>query len=294
MTAASSPGRKAAAALGRVGIWSSDLRYSPDAGGAIGELEAAGWPSIWVPGGIDDKVLADVGRLLSGSSKVTFATGILNIWKYEPKGIAAWWDGLAAEHRKRVVIGIGVSHGPFIGEAYKKPLETMRDYLVRLGDAGFPREHLCVAALGPKMLELSAELSAGAHPYLVPPEHTAAARKTLGPDALLAPEQGVVLETDPAKARDLARQAIGIYTKLPNYLNSWKRLGFSDEDISSLSDRFIDAIFAWGDPEAIKKRVQAHLDAGADHVCVQVITGPPGVNLPLAQAGWRALGPVLL
>ena len=294
MTAASSGGRKAAVALGRVGIWSTDLRYAPDAGAAVGELEAAGWPSLWVPGGFDDKVLADISRLLAGSRKVTWATGILNIWKYKPEEVAAWWRGVPADQRDRVVIGVGVSHGPLIGDAYGKPLQVMRDYLEGLAAAGFPREHLCVAALGPKMLELSAEFAAGAHPYLVTPEHTAGARKILGPDALLAPEQGVVVETDPAKARDLARQAVAIYTRLPNYLNSWKRLGFTDEDIASQSDRFIDAIFAWGDPDTIKKRVQAHLDAGADHVCVQVITGPPGVNLPAAQAGWRALAPVLL
>jgi len=293
MSVANHPGRQAAKALGRVGVWSSEIRADPNAGAAVRELEAAGWPSIWAPGGFDDKILGLFDNLLSETRTVLFASGILNIWRHEPEDVAAWWRGQSAERQGRVLIGVGISHAPLIGDSYGKPLETMRNYLTRLGAAGLPRERLCVAALGPKMLELCAELSAGAHPYLVPPEHTAIARKTMGADPLLAPEQGVILETDPAKAREIGRQGVALYTKLPNYVNSWRRLGFTDDDIANMSDRFIDSIFAWGDPAAIRRRVDAHLDAGADHVCLQVITGPPGGSSAPLDA-WRALAPAML
>jgi probable F420-dependent oxidoreductase len=292
----SSPGRTPAARLGRIGVWSGELRFAGAEAGvaAARELEAMGWPTAWIPGGLDDKVLDDVDGLLSATERLTIATGILNIWKYEPAEVGAWWRGQTPERQARVMIGVGVSHAPAIGEAYQRPVETMRNYVSRLLDEGVPRESLCVAALGPKMLELSAELTAGAHPYLVSPEHTAIARKTLGPDALLAPEQGVVLETDPVRARELARQALAIYLKLPNYVNSWRRLGFSEDDVTAPSDRLVDALFAWGDAEAIRQRVQAHFDAGADHVCLQVVSGPMRANLEPALAVWRALAPVLL
>lgn len=282
--------------LGRVGVWSGELRFAGAEAGvaAARELEAMGWPTAWVPGGIDAKVLNDVDRLLSATERLTIATGILNIWKYEPAEVAAWWRGQTPERQARVMLGVGVSHGPMIGDAYQRPVETVRGYVSRLLEAGVPRESLCIAALGPKMLELSAELTAGAHPYLVSPEHTATARKTLGPDALLAPEQGVILEADPVRARELARQALATYLKLPNYVNSWRRLGFTEEDVAGPSDRLVDALFAWGDVGAIRQRVQAHFDAGADHVCLQVVSGPMGANLQPALAVWRELAPVLL
>jgi probable F420-dependent oxidoreductase len=286
-----------AAGLGRVGVWSGEIRFAPpeDSLAGLQELEALGWSAAWVPGGLDDRVLADIDRMLSATQKITLATGILNIWKYAPADVAAWWAGQTPERRARLMIGVGVSHAPAIGEAYRKPLETMRDYLVRLLDGGMARERLCVAALGPKMLELSAELTAGAHPYLVTPEHTAGARKLIGPDALLAPEQGVVLESDPARARELARQALSIYLQLPNYVNSWRRLGFSAEDVSGGgSDRLVDALFAWGDATAIRDRVQAHFDAGADHVCIQVVSGPMGSSIGTTREVWRKLAPALL
>jgi len=282
--------------LGRIGVWSGEIRFAgPEAGVAAAKaLEDFGWSSLWMPGGFDDRVLADIDRMLSATRTMTFATGILNIWKYQPAQVADWWRSQAPERQARVLIGLGVSHAPVIGDAYKRPVETMRAYVQDLLDAGVPREHLCVAALGPKMLELSAELTAGAHPYLVPPEHTAIARKTLGPDALLAPEQGVVMESDPARARELARQALATYLALPNYLNSWRRLGFSEEDISGVSDRLVDALFAWGDVEAIRDRLQAHFDAGADHVCLQVITGPIRGDTGPVQAAWQELAAALL
>jgi probable F420-dependent oxidoreductase len=144
------------------------------------------------------------------------------------------------------------------------------------------------------MLELARDKTAGAHPYLVTPEHTAEARATLGPNALLAPEQGVVLETDPARARDMARTVIGHYAQLPNYANNWKRLGFTEEEITGGSDRLVDALFAWGSTEKIATRVNEHLAAGADHVCLQVITGAPSMNVGAARPAWRALAAALL
>jgi probable F420-dependent oxidoreductase len=283
--------RPAAARLGRFGVWSGEVRFSPpEASTALAqEVEALGWTAAWIPGGVDDRVLDDVDRLLSATKTMTLCTGILNIWKFEPERIAAWWAGQTAERQARVMLGLGVSHAPNIGEAYKQPVATMRRYVTSLLDAGVPRENLCLAALGPKMLELAAELTAGGHPYLVTPEHTAVARSHLGPDALLAPEQGVILETDPARAREIGRNAVANYLRLPNYLNSWRRLGFSEQDISTPSDRLIDALFAWGDVDAVRQRIQAHLDAGADHVCVQAVTGTMLGDVPRSRAIWREM-----
>jgi probable F420-dependent oxidoreductase len=292
-----SASQKPAARLGKFGVWSGELRFAgPEAGVAgVRELEALGYGAAWTPGGIDDKVLDDIDRLLSATKTITLATGILNIWKHRPEDVGAWWARQTPERQGRVMIGLGVSHGPIIGEAYaqQKPLELMRGYVQQLLDAGVPAGHLCVAALGPKMLELSAKMTAGAHPYLVTPEHTAEARKILGPDALLAPEQGVILETDPAKARELGRQALVNYLHMPNYLNSWRRLGFSEDDLEG-SDRLVDALFAWGDAEAIAGRVREHLDAGADHVCIQAIRGPMGADLPGVHETWRKVAAALL
>jgi probable F420-dependent oxidoreductase len=171
-----------------------------------------------------------------------------------------------------------------------EPLATTRAYLDGMEAAGIPKAHRCVAALGPKMLELARDRSAGAHPYLVTPEHTATARGVLGDDGLLAVEQGIVLDTDAERARAAARAALGIYATLPNYTNNWKRLGYTDEDVAGLSDRLVDALIAWGDVDAIAERVQAHRDAGADHVCVQLI-GAPGE--PMDRAAWARLAPAL-
>lgn len=282
--------------LGRLGIWAGELRFAgPEAGVAFAqELEGLGWSAAWMPGGVDDRILDDIARLLSATRTITFCTGILNLWKFTPEQVGAWWRSQTAEHQARVMIGVGVSHAPNIGEAYQRPIETMRAYLQRLRAEGLPADRLCVAALGPKMLEVAAELTAGAHPYLVPPEHTAMARKILGPDALLAPEQGVILETDPARARALGREALENYLRLPNYLNSWRRLGFSDDDFAGPSDRLVDALFAWGDVEAIRRRLQAHVDAGADHVCIQAVAGRMLSDVNRSQAIWRELSAALL
>lgn len=291
------PGPKPVAMrLGKVGIWSMELRFGDpiQATEAAAELDELGYGAIWIPGGIGGDVLGDVARLRGATRKAVIATGILNIWKHEPREVGDWWRGGAADFPERILLGLGVSHGPLIGDAYRRPLAAMRDYLARLSDEGLPSGNLCLAALGPKMLELARDRTAGAHPYLVTPEHSALAREALGPEALLAPEQGVILETDPARARALGREALTNYRQLPNYVNSWRRLGFSEEDIANAGDRLIDALFAWGTAEKIAERVNAHLAAGADHVCLQVISGQGGPDVGAVRPAWRELAAVLL
>lgn len=280
--------------IGRIGLWSLELRFGDagEAAEAIAELDELGFGSAFVPGGIGGDVLGDIGRLLGASERMLIGTGILNIWKHEPAEIGAWWAAQSQATRERTMLGLGVSHGPIIGEAYAKPLAAMTAYLDALAGQGVPSSALCLAALGPKMLELARDRTAGAHPYLVTPEHSATARAILGPDALLAPEQGVILETDPDKARALGRAATDHYRRLPNYVNSWKRLGFTDAEIESASDRLVDALFAWGPVEKIAERVDAHIAAGADHVCLQLITGA-GTSVAAARPGWRALAALI-
>jgi probable F420-dependent oxidoreductase len=197
---------------------------------------------------------------------------------------------LAEQSGGRFLLGIGVSHPPMVaglrGHHYGKPVATMRAYLTEMALAPYiapepPEKPLTIlAALGPRMLALSAELADGAHPYNVPPEHTAEARRILGPNKLLCPEVWVLLETDPEKARSAARQALAPYLKLDNYVNNWLRLGFGNDELAGGgSDRFVDANVAWGTEEAIRKRIQEHWDAGADHVCIQSIH-PDGTRRP--------------
>lgn len=282
--------------LGRVGIWSTSVRFAPgdESLKSAQLLEELGYRTVWVPGGIDDGVLASIDRLLDATSRIRFATGILNIWKHEPADVAAWFAGQSPERQARLMLGLGVSHGPLIGEAWAKPLTKMRAFLEELEAAGMPADHLCLAALGPKMLELSAQRTAGAHPYMVTAHHTALARQTLGPDALLAPELGVVLESDPAKAREIARGFVTHYARLPNYANNWRRDGFSDAEIESLDDRLIDALIAWGGVDAVKARLDEYFAAGADHVCLQAI-GPGGMmpDVEADRAAWRELATLL-
>lgn len=259
--------------LGETGVWSKRLRYAEpeEIAAAAGELEACGYGTLWIPdfGGL---VFEALDRLLVATSTVVVATGILNIWRHTPDEVVAWWDSLPEAHRGRVLVGLGVSHGPLIGEKWGRPVAVMNEFLDALDAGGFPSRHLAVAALAPKMLALAAHRSRGAHPYLVTPEHTTWARETVG-DAGLYVEQGVIYETDPDAARAMARAELETYYKLPNYVRCWKRLGFSDEEIASRSDRLVDGLFAWGDAEAIEARLEAHRRAGADHVCIQVIDG---------------------
>jgi probable F420-dependent oxidoreductase len=191
------------------------------------------------------------------------------------------------------MLGLGVSHGPLIGDAYAKPLAKMVEYLDQLEALRVPKERTCLAAIAPRMLDLARERTAGSHPYLMPPEHTAVARERLGPDALLAPELGVVLDSDSVTARATALAALSHYFRFPNYVNNWRRLGYSEEDVQG-SDRLVDAVIAWGDVKQIAGRVKAHLDAGADHVCLQVLRPAGGQPQPLPVAEWRELAGALL
>ncbi|MDR2857121.1 MAG: LLM class F420-dependent oxidoreductase [Novosphingobium sp.] len=281
--------------IGRIGIWSMELRFGDpgEIAEAAADLDGMGYGAIWFPGGIGGDVTGDFSRLLAATRRITIATGIINIWKHEPAEIAGWWKSLPDADKRRALLGLGISHGPLIGENWGRPIPVTRDYVERLTAAGVPADSQCLAALGPKMLELSRDLTAGAHPYLVTPEHSGIARRILGPGKLLAPEQGVILETDPGRARELGREALASYRQLPNYRNNWLRLGFSEDDIASASDRLIDGLFAWGNVERIAERVKAHLAAGADHVCLQAIH-PQGTSIAKARETWRTLAGALV
>jgi probable F420-dependent oxidoreductase len=281
--------------LGRVGIWSAELRYG-DPGqivDAAAELDDLGFGALWVPGGTGGDLLNDVSRLLSATRKATVATGILNIWMHDAHDVSVWWHKLSADHRGRFLLGLGVSHSAVVG-AYRNPLSAMKDYLTRLSNEGLSANDVCLAALGPKMLELARDRTAGAHPYLVTPEHTAVAREALGPVALLAPEQGVVPESNPTRAREFARPYVKGYGALANYANNWLRLGFTEEDIANTSDRLVDALFAWGGADRIAERVNAHLNAGADHVCLQVVGARTSPDVGAIRPAWRELAAALL
>jgi probable F420-dependent oxidoreductase len=280
------------------GVWAAPLRYGEPAAAAdaAAELEGLGYSAVWLPD-VGGDVFGSVENLLRATSSLTVATGILNLWMHAADEAASQHARLTSAHGRRFLMGIGVSHAPLIDSTtegrYAKPLAHMRAFLDGLDAAPIPVavEDRVLAALGPKMLDLAGERTAGTHPYLVTPEHTAVAREALGPDKLVAPEQAVVLETDPTSARAIARSHLAGYLGLPNYTNNWKRFGFTDDDIADGgSDRLVDAFVAWGGEDAIVDRVQAHRDAGADHVCVQVLTSDLW-ELPLVE--WRALAPAL-
>jgi probable F420-dependent oxidoreductase len=281
------------------GIWSAPLRYgdAPATAASAAELEALGYTALWLPD-VGGDLFASVANLLAATSTVTVATGILNVWMHEPGETAAQHAALVAAHGPRFLCGIGISHRPFIDlvkepGAYAKPVATMSAYLDGLDAAATPLavQDRVLAALGPKMLELARTRTAGTHPYLVTPELTARAREGIGPDGLVASEQAVVLETDRERARSIARLHLSTYLALPNYSNNWKRQGFTDDDLADGgSDRLVDALVVWGDEAAIAARVQEHRDAGADHVCIQVLTDDP---MGLSSEGWRALAPAL-
>jgi len=282
--------------LGRVGLWSMELRFGDpiEAAETASELDELGYGGLWFPGGVGGDVFGDLDRLLAATRRSIIATGIINIWKHEPAEVVGWWQQQPDAIRARALLGLGISHAPLIGDRYGKPVSTMRRYVEQLAELGVAPSSLCLAALGPKMLELSRDLTAGAHPYLVSPRHSATARQTLGPDALLAPEQGVVMTRDPDVARQAARTALLHYRQLPNYVNNWKRLGFSDQEIADESPVLLDALFAWGDVDAIARRVHEHLDAGADHVCLQIIAPDGGrTDAATLRSHCRALAAVL-
>jgi probable F420-dependent oxidoreductase len=246
------------------------------------EIEALGYGAIWA-GGSPAAELLWVDPILEATSTLKLATGIVNIWSAEPGPTAESFHRIEKAYPGRFLLGIGVGH-PEATQEYRKPIDAITDYLDKLDEYGVPKDSRVVAALAPKMLKLSADRSAGAHPYLTTPEHTAEARTVLGPDALLAPEHKVVLTTDAEKARATGRKALEIYLNLTNYLNSWKRTGFTDEDVAKPgSDRLVDAVVAYGTTDQIAARLKEHIAAGADHVPVQVLTGPDKLVPALAE-----------
>lgn len=283
--------------LSGVGIWSSQLRYGDPAvaADAAAELEELGYAAVWIPD-VGGPVFDAVDNLLQATQRIVVATGILNLWMHEPSEVAARYASLTATHGNRFLLGIGVSHAPLIDAGdpgrYRKPLAATRAYLDALDalDQPVPAEARVLAALGPKMLHLSATRAGGAHPYLVTPEHTATARAALGDGPLLLPEQTAILTTDADEARSIGTDWLRSYLQLPNYANNILRSGFTQEDVDTVSDRLFDAIIAWGDEEAILRRVAEHRAAGADHVCVQVLDTDPQA-FPRDQ--WRRLAAAL-
>lgn len=235
------------------------------------EIEALGYGAVWV-GGSPPAALSWVEPILQATTTLCVATGIVNIWSAPAQRVAESFHRIEAAYPGRFLLGIGVGHAEMISE-YRKPYNALVEYLDRLDDYGVPANRRVVAALGPLVLGLSARRSAGAHPYLTTPEHTARARELIGPSAFLAPEHKVVLTTDSARARTVGRQALDMYFNLANYRNNWKRLGFTDDEVSRPgSDRLVDAVVAYGTPDAIAARLNEHLLAGADHVPIQVLT----------------------
>jgi probable F420-dependent oxidoreductase len=287
--------------LGRVGVWSGApvLLPTSEVKSGLTEIEALGYGSLWYPEGTGREALGLGAFLLAWSNRIVVGAGIANIYARDPWAMATGEQTLAEAYPGRFILGLGVSHSPIVerrGHAYGPPVPTMRAYLDGMEQTRSaqprPAEPLIrvLAALGPKMLELSGARTDGAHPYFVPVEHTVRARAILGPGPLLVPEVAVVLEADPDEARRLGREYAERYLAMTNYRNSMLRLGFEPAELENGgSDRLVDAVVAWGDLDAIAARVSAHLEAGADHVLVQPL---PSGTFRLDQL--RTLAPVLL
>ena len=278
--------------LGRIGIWSSAIWTTrEEAQRAVVELERLGYGALWFPN--RDTIFDRARDLLGATNRIVVATGIANIWTHSPEQTAAAHQALTQAHPGRFLLGLGVSHAHLVDQAeagrYRKPVERMLSYLDALDAAPtpVPPDERILAALGPRMLEIARTRSAGAHPYLVTVEHTRQARAALGQGPLLAPEQAVVVETDAAEARRIARIHLARYLNAPNYANNWLRLGFTTDDIANGgSDRLVDALVVWGDLDTIRARIADHFTAGADHVCIQALTADPDA---IPYDAWRDL-----
>src|SRR5271168_5326665 len=264
--------------VGRYGVWLATRSISPN---LAQQIEALGYGAAWI-GGSPDADLAWVEPALAQTSSLQLATGIINIWASPAADVAESYHRIENDYPGRFLLGIGVGHPEHTGD-YKKPYEALVEYLDELDSGPVPTSRRVLAALGPKVLTLAAERSAGAHPYLTTPEHTAKARERVGRSVFLAPEHKVVLTTDADEARRIGRETVDHYLGLSNYVNNWLRLGFSEDDVRKPgSDRLIDAVVAYGTPEAIVQRLNEHLEAGADHVAIQVLGGwTPETLLPV-------------
>ncbi len=271
--------------LGTLGVWWANLGSASarDEIEAVKEIERLGYGTFWFGESMRNKdAMAHAGVLLTATERINVATGIASIYNRDPTATKSGAHYLADASNGRFVLGLGVSHAPAVtrrGADYGKPVSTMRAYLDAMDEAPYqppaPKKPppVLLAALRTRMLRLAAERTAGAHPYLTTPDHTRRARETLGPGPLLAPEQGFVIEPEPEKARRIAREHLRYYMVLPNYVNAWREDGFTDEDFQDGgSDRLVDALVVHGDVDDVKTRIQAHLDAGADHVCIQPVT----------------------
>jgi probable F420-dependent oxidoreductase len=283
--------------LGKLGVWYFlDGLDSPAAAQAAQRIESLGYSALWIPETVGKHPFVLASWLLANTERLNIATGIASIYHREPGVALAGQNSLAEQSGDRFLLGLGVSHKPMVedvrGLNYGPPVATMRHYLEGMdaspysGTAPATKPKRVIAALGPKMLELARDACDGAHPYFSSPEHTSMAREILGPDSWLCVEQKVIVEPDPSKARELARGVAQIYIGLPNYRNNWLRMGLSEADLEGTgSDKFIDATFAWGSVDDIRTRLQAHLDAGADHVCIQ----PVNPNGKFGELHWEAL-----
>jgi probable F420-dependent oxidoreductase len=273
--------------LGRFGVWRATPQVSPE---LAADLERLGYGALWL-GSSPAADLAIVDRLLAGTGTLTVGTSIVNMWRSDPAVVAESYARIESGYPGRFVLGVGAGHRESTPQ-YASPYDTLVTYVDRLLAAGVPSERLVLAALGPRVLTLAADRAAGAIPYLVPPEHTRRAREILGPDKLLAPEHKVVIDADPQRGRALgARRVRTPYLGLVNYTSNLRRLAFTDEDLAnSGSDRLIDALVAHGSAEQVAAGLTAHLDAGADHVCIQLLTEPDADPGPQYAELARALG----
>lgn len=280
-----------------IGVWYfTDAMSAAQAADAAGRIESLGYSTLWVPDTVGRDPFTHLAWLGSQTSTLQFATGIASIFSRHAGPMMQATNTLAEQTGGRFVLGLGVSHEPMVAGLrkldYSKPLTQMRDYLGAMDASPYvavpPAEKplRLLAALGPKMLELSASAADGAHPYFVTPEHTAEARAAIGPDKLLCVEQKVILSTDADTARTAANVQIDRYAGMPNYRNNWKRIGFTEDEIEQRDHRFVDRVIVWGDEDRVRAGIQAHYDAGADHVCIQPVSvdGPRELDWNVLEA----------
>ena len=288
--------------LGRIGLWTFALDVQPMAKAqeAAAEIDEMGFGTVWLPEAVGREIFSSSALILSATKNIKVASGIASIAARTAHTMQSGWKTLSEAFPGRFVLALGVSHSHMVTKlhklSYDKPYSNMVEYLDVMdkspyaGAAPQSPMYRMIGALGPKMLQLSAERTAGAHPYFTTPQHTAEARALMGAKPLIAPEIAVIFETDKDKARATARKFMSTYTRLPNYANNLMRLGFTQDDVTNQSDRLVDEIVTWGTLDKIAARIKEHHDAGANHVCVQVLAHDP---LELPMAGWRELSALL-
>jgi probable F420-dependent oxidoreductase len=281
-----------------VGVWSVGLRRAPIdlARDAAANVDLLGFEAIWIPGSSGGDVFDRAAELLQATRHVVVATGVVNIWMHTVEDVARRTHELDASSEGRFLLGLGCSHASLVtraGRRYSAPVEKMQQFLDGLdADGRVPSARRVLAALGPRMLSIASRRAAGVHPFNVTPAHTARARHAMGPAALVVPELKVVLERAPSRAREVARTQLVPHLRLPNYVRNLLRLGFTEEDVAGQgSDRLVDALVAWGDENSARRRLVEHFDAGASHVCLNVLT-PNVADLPIGQ--WKRLAAAVL